>query len=42
MDESENMKQIPTWLKWILAILAGIVIVAVGLYAAVWWMFYGW
>jgi hypothetical protein len=36
------MKPLSLFWKISIGILAGIVIVSVGIYAAVWWMFYGW
>jgi hypothetical protein len=39
---NEIMMPLSLFWKIVIGIFAGIVIVAVGIYAAVWWMFYGW
>jgi hypothetical protein len=36
------MKSLSLFSKILIGIFAGIVIVAVGIYAAVWWLFFGW
>lgn len=36
------MKPLPAWLKYLMLILLIILILALGVYAALWWILWGW